>query len=708
MKSIMFYTILVLGLEYGLGYGLAKRILPKSLTKYALLMGPWVLNVGLIILLVISSLLKIPAWPVSMSAFAVLLALTLLEKKNLKIGRVELLILGVVGVSVLMNMAPLLLRERFLTSISLGNNDIITYAINADFLVNNSIAESFKQPVTLTIANLLHDGFRWGPPLLQAFFLTLTRTEAWQITYLMQIIFFATMIPLLYVLYDKWYGKDKLSWWVTILGAFNANLLYMLYHNFYGQVMYWGILLIVTILATEYYEKSNKRLEWLVGAGIGAMYMTYHEPATFVLVPIILTGILTRNWQGLLRIAGVAALLSSLSIMNAIIFDFGQAFRGNPNQPIGWEIFRTQSATSNPFEIAGLGSVHTNAPLSPLTAWGLSFITIVVWGWGIIKSKARVYTLTMMVFFTLMLLWTSLGKNGNWYVFNRAVTYTLPVMLVVLAGGILTLTKNYWRYVTVVMISFIVVMTGLKLNRKLINSHLSVHAWYSTLREIRNKEISEPIYTTGMISEGVSIWDQIWIGYFLYPNVNDGTIPTTKVEDDSLVLLNKSTPWVKYPSYLTTETQWENEYYKLARICLSSECLSKFPGDLSQIVFGESEYEDNLLLSGWSVPEKDGRWTIGSESMLKLLTKQSSQTLVVEATTLKEPQEMKVIIDGEEIGRQMMGVTKQSKVYKLNNPLEKGLHEIKLVFSHTYKPAEILGNLDQRELAARFFSIKLE
>ena len=142
------------------------------------------------------------------------------------------------------------------------------------------------------------------------------------------------MIPLLYVLYEKWYGQDKLSWWVTVLGAFNANLLYVLYHNFYGQVMYWGIFLIVTILATEYYEKSSKRLEWLVGTGIAAMYMTYHEPATFVLVPIILTGILTRNWQGLLRIAGVAGLLSSLSIMNAIIFDFGQAFRGNPNQPI--------------------------------------------------------------------------------------------------------------------------------------------------------------------------------------------------------------------------------------------------------------------------------------------------------------------------------------------------------------------------------------
>jgi len=708
MKSIIFYTVLLLAIEYGLGYGLARRILPKSLIKYALLMGPWVLNVILIILLVITSLLKIPAGPVSMIAFVVLLCLTLLERKNIKLSKTELLILGVVGTSVLMNIAPLLLRERFLTSISLGNNDIITYAINADYLVNNSIAESFREPVTLTIANLLHDGFRWGPPLLQAFFLTLTRTESWQITYLMQIIFFATMVPLLYIVYQRWYDKNNLSWWVVVLGAFNANLLYMLYHNFYGQVVYWGIFVIIIILATEYYRKSNKRLEWLVGAGIAAMYMTYHEGATFVLVPIIITSLARYNWRGLLRIAAIASLLSSLSIMNATIFDFGQAFRGNPNQPIGWEIFRTQAAISNPLEIAGLASVHTDAPLSSLPAWGLSLVIIGFWSWGIKMSKARGYTLTMMVFFILMLLWSSLGKNGNWYVFNRALTYMLPVMLVVLAGGILTLLKNYSRYVVVVMVSIAVVITGLKLNRKLINSHLSVQKSYSSLREIRDRDIAESIYTTGMISEGVSIWDQIWIGYFLYPHVNDGTIPTTKIEDGSLILLNKSTPWINYPNYLTSETQWESEYYKLARACLSDECLSNFPGDLSYIIFGESEWEDNLLLWGWSIPERDGRWASGLESSLRLFTKENASVLSISAVGLSDPQELNVEIDGLELGKQAIGTTKQEYQFQLPTPLLQGIHKIKFKFAHTYQPSTVLGNQDRRELAVRFFLIKLD
>lgn len=693
-------------IEYGLGFGLAKKLLPQKLKEYALILAPWILNIFVILVMVIGSLLGIPGKYLAFGIALGLLFLTLLERKGFRLTRSKIIMIAVVFASVVLSNSPLILRDKFLTTISLGNNDVIAYASNADYLVENSIRDNFRQNVILPVANLLQDGYRWGTPLLSTFFLSLTGTSAWKLTYLIQTIIFATMLPLGYVLYKLWYGRGEyLALIVPILIGFNANLLYMLYHNFFGQVVFWGVELVLVILATAYFLAPEKKLEWMIGAAIGAMYMSYHEPALFVLVPLSLGAILTKNWQGLLRIAGIATLVGGISIMNATIFDFGQAFRGDPDQPIGWQIFRSVSPLANPVEALGVSSVHTANPLSPGLAWGLSIVVVITVILGSIRSRLVRYSLSLMLFFAVMFVWTSIGKNGNWFVFNRAYTYVLPIVLVMFVGGMTQFKERWWRVILTTIVVIFVSLQGMRLSKKFVNSHLTVHAWYQTLTEIKEQKYPEPIYTSGMISPYLSIWDQIWIGYFLYPNIDQGSIPVTPIEEGNLVLAPKTNPWVRYPSYVFDKIIWENEYYQLGRWCGKS-CLGTYQGDLHEVIFGESSFEDSLTGLGWSNPERGGRWIEGQEASLMLRAKESGvTTLVIETQAIVPDMKMSVWVDNKLIGQSMISVERDSFEFRIF--LTEGIHEITLKSDRTASPSELGLGADLRELSLRVSKVSL-
>lgn len=693
-------------IEYGLGFGLAKKLLPKKLKEDALILAPWILNIFVILAMAIGSLLgilgKYLAWGIALS----LLFLTFLERRGFRLTRSTIIIIAVVFASVVLSNSPLILRDKFLTTISLGNNDVIAYASNADYLVDNSIRDNFRQNVILPVANLLQDGYRWGTPLLSTFFLSLTSTPAWKLTYLIQTIIFATMLPLGYVLYKLWYGKGGyLALIVPILIGFNANLLYMLYHNFFGQVVFWGVELVLVILATVYFMAPEKKLEWLMGAAIAAMYMSYHEPALFVLAPLTMGAIMTKKWQGLLRIAGIAAMIGGISIMNATIFDFGQAFRGNPDQPIGWQIFRTESPLANPFEVLGLSSVHTAKPLSPGLAWGLSITVVVSVIIGAIRSRHVSYSTSLLLFFALMFLWTSIGKNGNWFVFNRAYTYVLPIVLVMFVGGMAQIKERWSRVILTVVVVSLVMLQGTRLSKKFVNAHLSVHAWYQTLTEVREQKYPEPIYTSGMISPHLSIWDQVWIGYFLYPNIDQGSIPVTPIEEGNLVLAPKSNPWVRYPSYVFGKVIWENDYYQLGRWC-GVLCLATYPGDLSEVVFGESSFEDSVLGRGWSSPERGGRWIEGQEANLILRANESGMIrTIIEAQAITSDIDTSVWVDGKMTGQTSFSTEMAGREFI--TLLAAGMHEITIKSDQVASPKELGIGEDKRELSIRVSKVSL-
>lgn len=738
MIEIFKYSILSLFIIFFLGYGLTQLILPKQLKKYLLWLSPWILFISIIVFI---TLLSLSGLSTSISTLLITITLSLMTfytiyKKNctkIDIKR-DLIITIFIFVSLTLNLSPLIKRDKFLTTISLGNNDVIAYTLSADYLKNNSIAKSFKENVILSIDNLIHDGFRWGPSINEAFFLNILNLEAYQYTYLFEIILYALMIPLVYILFEILFGQS-ISILIVLLSlvVFNANLLYMLYHNFFGLVTYWGISLFLMILLFIKYGEYNSKYfkfniqEILISLTIAALYFSYHEGAIFILLPLflyfIILFVLKKNYFGyfksLFRIGLLSFLLGSISILNAFIFDFGQAFRGNPNQPIGWQLFRNKYPFANPFEMIGLYSIHNFDPLYNLVALVLSLLTIYIIFFGFTKSKYKYFLITFLITDLLFFYWMGLHKK-NFFDFNRVVTYTLPIFLIIFSGGLLHIFKNkkYLKFFSLLLIFFLVFYSGIKINKRFISERVSVDKSFVSLKSIKNLNIKEPIYAGGAVDDSIPLWYQIWIGYFVYPSVKDITIPSeyltskyeNKVPDNSLVLLQKPAPFINPTKLVLKNTIWENKFFKLGRVCNSTKCLTESKYDLSSVVVGMNDNEDSLMLGGWSIKEGDFRWSNSLDSTIRLVTKTGSisSKLVIEAYSLAEPQKIQVYINGIFIGEEE--IISNWSVYSFDIPiyLEVGVQKIDFKFSNLYKPVDLGLSLDMRDLSVNFRKIALE
>ena len=179
--------------------------------------------------------------------------------------------------------------------------------------------------------------------------------------------------------------------------------------------------------------------------------------------------------------------------------------------------------------------------------------------------------------------------------------------------------------------------------------------------------------------------------------------------NESLVLISKSNPWVKGPQLILTETLWENDWFKLGRICNEDDCLKNNKSNLSKLLIGDNEFEDSLLTFGWYGYEKDGRWSRGIKSSLRLVSyDEYYNNLVIEAQALALPQSLTVSIDGIEI--KTLSLTEDFQIYKFKLPssFSAGVHHINFSYSHTYKPSLLFGNSDNRNLATRFKQIYFE
>jgi len=737
--TIILYSIATILTFFLIGFGLTQIIIPKYLKQYSFWLTPWVGTFFLIFLLVIASLAGISVNQISSYIIAASIILDIIvifrRKVNINFQFKEEIIIGLfIGISIILNTSPLIRRDRFLTTLSFGNNDMIAYVSSADYLKNHTIIEVFNSNVWEPVGNLLQAAYRFGPPIIGSFFINLFHLEGYQFIYLLETIYFALSLPLLYIFLKLIFKPNLLA--LTILmfiAVFNVNLLYILYHDFFGQILFWGIEMFLLIFFFSYfYDHKNKdsnltNYDFILGISIAVFYFTYHEPTIFIFFPLMLfigiSFLMKKNIsiyiEKLKKIGLIALFCSSISIVYASILDFGQAFRGNPNQPIGWGLFRAQIPYANPYEALGFYSIHSFAPLPLAIAIILSILIVLIIIYGLLKIDKKLLMSCYLLVFLLFFYWLGIYQN-NFFAYNRALTYTLPVWLVLFTVGIIViftnLKKSIFIKIFIILLIGLEVFSGIKLNKRFIGERLAVDKSYVSLIDLKNKNIKEPIYEEGFINGGSSLWKQTWIGYFLY-YYNISPTPTlflndqyaNKVPDSSLVLLSKD-PWIPAPNIIFKNIIWSNDYFRLGRICNSDECLLKSSKDLSQIEIGKNDYEDSLLVNGWNVNEGEMRWASEKESTLRLVTKGTYPTnLTIDVLSLDKPQEITAYIDDRLIGK--IPIETKLKKYSLpiNYFLSPGIHKIRFVYSHGYKPMDIVpGNVDSRILYVNFKRIALE
>ncbi|OGG26693.1 hypothetical protein A2960_00780 [Candidatus Gottesmanbacteria bacterium RIFCSPLOWO2_01_FULL_39_12b] len=736
MISILFYSFATIFILFYSGYGLGYLLTPRALKKHRLWLTPWYAIVILIFILVIFGRMGFSISKIIAPLF-VLLSFTnfyvfIKNKTIFKINLKEDFIIGaIIIISILSNLSPLFRYYRYPTSLSLGNNDIIDYAVNSDYLIKHPITDSVKGNIPTEVGDLLVERNRWGPPIVISFFQMIFNLKAYQYISIFHAVIYSLMLPLGYIL-AKIIFRPSLISLVLILTvtAFNSNLLYILYHNFSGQILYWGLELFILIFLIAYIFGAKTKTKLInlyditLGISISVLFFSYHEGAIFVLFPLLLFYVIqlllkngkSGNFWSLIKVMLITGLTSFSTIIKSIIVNYYQSIGANPNQPIGWTLFRNSIPYANPFEMIGLYSIHSFEPLPIFIAILLSLGTIVIIFYGLFKSKNRLFLFCYIAFYSFILFLYSF-IYPNFWAYNRSLTFNLPLILVLFSIGITQIVKNRILLKRYILAGIIILelFSAIKLNKRFRSEHLVVDKSLISLQELpSSNSFSEPIFMEGLIDDNIPLWKRIWTSYFLYngkplPSLTSIVTPfENRIPDNSLILLSKPTPWFKPPQILLKSTVWENAYYKLGRICNSTECLLDRPENLSSITLGVSEAEDSLLLTGWSVREMTNRWATGEESTLRLITRNSGFNQVsFEAQTLKEPQTVTVYFDGKLLGTKQ-ALTQWSKyTFYIPEGIPKGVHQIRLTYSYSYKPSEILKTQDTRDLALNFRRIWL-
>lgn len=736
---ILFYPFLNILALFLLGFGLTFLILPKSLRSFWLWLSPWIAIISIIFILVITSLfglsVKQMILPLIISFLIIDLYVLLKIKPRISINiKEDFILVFFVLTSLVLNLSPLIRHDKMMTTISLGNNDVISYTTAGDYLKNNSISKSFKVEVEQSTGVLLNYGYRWGTPMINSFFLTLFNFDGYQYTYISQTILFSLFIPLVYVLFKILFGPSIVG--LLMIGfftGFNVNLLYILYHDFFGQILFFGIEILLFIFFYNYFDTSKikinifNRYDFILGILITVLYFSYHESAIFILVPLGIFLLINffKNKKyfkyyffALLRIAFISFITGATSIIHAIVVDFQQAFMVDPNQPIGWQLFRSKIPYANSFEAMGFWSIHNFEPMTTVLAVTLSICVILIIVKGVLKSRYRILTLSYLIIFFLLYYWSIFNKH-NFFAYNRALTYTLPFIIVLFSIGLTSLYKKqkyFWSVIIVILIGF-ELWSAINLNKRFIREHLSVEKSFISILDLKKKSIKEPIYAENFIENETSLWKEMWTNYFLYsrsvsfmPTILNTNQFENRVPDNGLTLIFKPTPWSGSRKIIFNDIVWSNSYYQLGHICNADDCLIKSKYKLNEIKIGNNEFEDSLLINGWYSTEGETRWANEKESTLRLVTKDIYPTkLTVEALSLGKQQEITVYLDEKLLGKTPISTEWKNYSIPINFPLDFGVHKIKFFYSHGYRPMDVIpGNLDNRTLYVNFKKIALE
>ena len=735
MFDILIYPILTIIFLFFLGYGTTMFFLPNKLREFSLWLSPWLAIVFLIILLTIFSLLGLSinqSSPIIIVLLTILNIFALFKYKHFhQFNLRNSIIIGLfIGTSLLLSLYPLLRHVKFLTAITMGNNDIVIYAQVSDYLIDHSIFDFlFKNSNLLKaenfgIGSLLYGGFRWSSPLLASFFMNIFQLAGYKFIYIFQTVLFSLAIPLYYVLFRTIYKRFSYGL-VLVLGifAFNSNLLYMLYHNFFGQVLFYGLSPLFLIFIYTYLPDSNilsrgiNRFDIIIGLIISSLFFAYHEVTILVVTPlsfILFFNFLSKKnilslWSKLLKILLITVITSSVSIVNAINIDFLQA--SNIDAPIGWALFRQKVSFANPFEMMGFYSIHYFNPLPTIIAIITSLFVIVLIFYGLYKSKFKHISFSFVFIYLLFFSWALI--HNNFFAYNRVVTYTLPLFIILFAIGLVELFKKKKKTLIflIVFLLFLELFFAIKLTKRFINEKLIVDKSLISLQDIKNVDIGlEPLYTEQAITGSIVYWKQIWTDYFLYPKAtySQNKTPKNVILDNSLILLSKTNYLGDPLKLVLNETIWQNEYYKIAKICNSNNCLLYKNKDFSKVDIGSNDYEDSLFLSGWGSRESNARWAVEKEATLRLITLNDTNVLKFEAYSLGEPEIVSIYINGTYVGTKNIKVDWNTYNLVLPYILIPGVNNVVLKFSHVFRPIDLGLNQDTRNLSVNFRKIALE
>jgi hypothetical protein len=381
------YSLIIIAVFYVLGLGFTLFLLPESLRRYTLIIAPWIgyCYVGL------------ACWPVYyyggqigrhtarviLLAPILCLAIELFRKRRSKLGRTimhppTLGALAVAAAGFVVLSIPVFWGTGRLTTVSLGNNDIVTYAEAARYLseFTRHSMEGFVGQMAVSPNPLEWStrAFYFGSPALLAFMgkvLGLMPHQYASLCVFLLSTFSASVIFLL--LHETFQLRVRPALFGVAFVAFHPMIQFIALEGFFAQVVGTGLALLIFWTNTKLFDRSSARFDklrlWiLLTLFTCGLLLNYSHMLLFVwffvaLYSIVL-GILERSLRGIriCAVANILAVLATALICPQRVAPFFEVFKVYASAQAGWFI-----PWMAPDYVAGL--MYKNPFLEVVSEW---------------------------------------------------------------------------------------------------------------------------------------------------------------------------------------------------------------------------------------------------------------------------------------------------------------------------------------------------
>ncbi len=706
LLQIILITVFTYIITTFIGLGLISFIFKQDVIEEKLLFAPWF---GFLWIGLISAWFNLFRLGTQISyPFVLLGGLSFWFASKQKIEWTKICFIGLLAViaSLILSL-PILIHSEGLTTISTGNHDAYFYALASEELrAHGNLLSTIKTyqsqpPIPIDYTKevlsqmLVQVGFnpRWMPIFNLSFFSALFHSDSANLFSILNNITLILSWPLLYFFITR---TLQLSGWVSKLALLfcliNPHILYILYHDFFPQIMGMGFAILYISLLPLILE--NKNIHWfrssiILGLPLTGVLMSYLD-----LIPaLILLTFLTLAYQYIQEKFSIQkvikmALGCALLILFLAPYQTYQFFyylweaQLSGAAKYGWDVTKRYYLFLLP-----LGSYFTHPSPQPniFLEWLLAPLLCYLAFLGIRNNARGGYFFILIIPFVLSGFLSYLRDYNYAYFKNFTYVYFwLPIAVVQGTGIVIERMKQnngikkLIAIFTVSILFLIMIQASIKAGErisyasrksKLITKNLK------SLQSIGNSPDVDHIF----VDETLSFWETLWSLYYLrdkkrsYESFEFDHNPAGSNKFKYL-LKKKGVCALTHPLGDSTNTKkiYENNDYDL--IEYKDPQLIQQP----QIRLGE----------GFSPRESNGldQWVWMGEKECKLLLRSSTEIpgLTLELYSLDSQNIQISIHDQIAYEINLTGNTRKNYTIIFSNPLLAGTHEIKLIAEKPY------------------------
>jgi hypothetical protein len=550
MLDFLFYSLLFLFVFIFLGLGLSFLICPVKFEKYSLFFAPVIGISYLSFSGWFSANHDIGGvdnyWPYLLIPPVIFLLLSIALKKQriLEIFwpfRRENLLLPVLCLILYLCIScPFLIKFDYLTTISIGNNDIALYAAAAKFLMYSSLSH-IDPSLDLAIQNYAGNfDSLFGSCFIIAYMSSISGTEPYQITSIIINLFFVFNVAFTFIIsYELFRYSKPFSLILALLTGLSFHLIYILYHGFFAQVLGTGIFLALYLVIYYPILYDNQTTQSffhyvpfaiILSLGLMSIYLTLVP--LFVIPLLVFLGIRLITEKNIVPLKKEVVFLLSVLFFIVSLFPvsviqiFGRLLALN-SAVVGWD-----RPILSPDQVLGfVGYSISGVQVLFISSLVLSVVFLVM----CFYSMKSLYTdnkklflfsvsnLLFVLFFYLYLISKEVispSFSGDGYKAFKLVTYFLPIILV----SCLYYFKNLELKISKKDPGQKTLALGL-LGLLLVGNILSAGAMIS-ISENHFLSVSKDIAgitavdnfenVTSINVQDPEFWTQMWIYYFLF------------------------------------------------------------------------------------------------------------------------------------------------------------------------------------------------